>query len=48
MSRRLLAEGVRQRHREYTDAQVRWAFLRLWLGEDLFRKAYPGRPELAP
>ncbi|MBI4508811.1 MAG: hypothetical protein HY698_04190 [Deltaproteobacteria bacterium] len=48
MSRRLLADGVRRRHPEYSDEQVRLAFLRLWLGADLFRKAYPGQPELEP
>ena len=48
MSRRLLADGVRRRHPEYSDEHVHLAFLRLWLGEDLSRKAYPGQPELAP
>jgi hypothetical protein len=47
MSRRLLADGIRRRHPEYDDAQVRLAFLRLWLGPDLFREAYSGRPEIA-
>ena len=48
MSRRLLADGIRRRHLEYSDAHVHLAFLRLWLGEELFRKAYPGQPEVAP
>jgi hypothetical protein len=48
MSRQLLADGIRRRHPEYSDAQVHVAFLRLWLGEDLFRKAYTGELELAP
>jgi hypothetical protein len=48
LSRRLLADGVRRRHPEYDDEQVRLAFLRCWLGRDLFRSAYPGRPELDP
>lgn len=48
MSRRLLADGVRRRHPEYSDEQVRLAFLRLWLGADLFRAAYAGKPELEP
>jgi len=48
MSRRLLADGIRRRHPEYTEDQVRMAFLRHWLGPELFRKAYPGLPELDP
>ena len=48
MSRRLLADGIRKRHPEYSDAQVHLAFLRLWLGDTLFRLAYPAQPELAP
>ena len=48
VSRRLLADGVRRRHPEYSDEQVRLAFLRLWLGADLFRAAYAGMPDLEP
>lgn len=48
MSRRLLADGIRRRHPEYDDERVRLAFLRLWLGADLFRTAYAGEPELEP
>jgi hypothetical protein len=40
--RRLSAAGVRSRHPEYTEEQVRLAVIRLSLGEELFRKAYPG------
>jgi hypothetical protein len=40
--RRLAAEGVRARHPEYTDDQVRLAEIRLWLGDELFREVYPG------
>ncbi len=39
---RLLSEwGVRQRHPEYTPDEVRLAAIRVRLGEELFRKAYP-------
>ena len=48
VSRSLLAAGVRRRHPEYTDAQIRQAFLRLWLGDSLYRKAYPEEPVLEP
>jgi hypothetical protein len=40
--RKLAASGVRARHPEYTEEQVRLAVIRLSLGDDLFRKAYPG------
>jgi hypothetical protein len=48
ISRRLLSEGIRQRHPDYTDEQLHLAFLRLWLGPDLFRLAYRDKPELDP
>lgn len=34
--------GIRTRHPEYTQEQVRLAFLRLVLGEDIFRRWWPG------
>jgi hypothetical protein len=40
--RRLVAEGVRSRHPEYSEKQVKLAVSRLTLGEELFRKVYPG------
>lgn len=39
--RRRLAEGVRQRHPDYSEDLVRLAVIRLTLGDDLFRKVYP-------
>jgi hypothetical protein len=40
--RRRLAEGVRQRHPDYTERQMQLAVIRLTLGEGLFRLVYPG------
>ena len=34
--------GVRHRHPEYDDATARLAAIRLWIGDDLFRLAFPG------
>ena len=34
--------GIRHRHPEYDDEQVRLALGRLRVGESLFRQAYPG------
>jgi hypothetical protein len=40
--RRFAAAGVRSRHPDYTDEQIRFAVIRLRLGERLFAKVYPG------
>lgn len=40
--RRIAAEGVRKRHPSYPDEEVRLAVIRLSIGEELFRAAYPG------
>jgi hypothetical protein len=40
--RRVTAAGVRARHPEYTDEQVRLAVIRLGLGDEWFARAYPG------
>jgi hypothetical protein len=40
--RELVAAGVRHRHPEYDERQVKLAVIRLTLGEELFRKVYPG------
>lgn len=40
--RRVAASGVRSRHPDYSDEQVRLAVIRLTLGEQLFREVYPG------
>ena len=48
MAHRLLIAGTRMRHPENGDDQVRLASIRLWLGRDLFRAAYPHEPELEP
>lgn len=33
--------GIRRRHPDYSDQQVRRAFLRLTLGDELFQKCFP-------
>jgi hypothetical protein len=37
-----LAAGIRMRHPEYTDGQVRLATIRLRLGDTWFRVGFPG------
>ena len=48
MSRQLLADGIRVRHPEYSDDELRWALIRAWIGPDLFHRAYPSCPQLHP
>jgi hypothetical protein len=48
MSRKLLADGIRARHPEYSDEQVRLAMIRVWLTPELYRQAYAGYPEIDP
>ena len=45
--RRLSEAGVRHRHPDFSDEQVRLATIRLRLGDDLFRAAY-AKAELVP
>jgi hypothetical protein len=40
--RGIVADGVRSRHPDYSDDQVRLAVIRLTLGRELFEKVYPG------
>lgn len=48
MSRSLLAEGVRKRHPDYDEQQVKVAVFRLLLPLDLFNAAYPEAREILP
>jgi hypothetical protein len=42
--RALAAAGIRHRHPDYDDGDVRWALFRLVHGDELFRKAWPQAP----
>ena len=46
--RELLREGIRSRHLEYSDEQVRLAAMRRLLGSELFARVFPGQPLLDP
>jgi hypothetical protein len=46
--RQSLAEGVRMRHPEYSEEQVRLAMIRLTLPESLFFAVYPNAKEITP
>ncbi len=45
--RQFMAAGVRMRHSHYDDRQVKLAVIRLSLGDNLFRRVYPGE-EIVP
>jgi hypothetical protein len=47
-ARRVMRDGIRHRHPDYTDEQVEMAFARLVWGDDLYRAARPDWPLLAP
>lgn len=47
-AREVAQAGIRARHPGYDGQSVKWALLRLLLGDTLFCAAYPGRPLLAP
>ena len=40
--RNVALSGIRNRHPEYAEPQVKLAYARLTLGEKLFRDVYPG------
>jgi hypothetical protein len=46
--RTLLAGGIRKRHPNYDEEQVRLAVIRCLLPEDLFLRAYPGACDIVP
>ena len=47
-ARAIVLESIRARHPEYDEAQVRFAFFRHILGDELFRQAWPDAPLMAP
>jgi uncharacterized circularly permuted ATP-grasp superfamily protein len=42
MVRQLSEEGVRSRHPEYSERQVKLAAIKLAIGRELFARVYPG------
>lgn len=47
-ARTIASDGIRQRHPDYDGATVRWALFRILLGDELFRRVWPGAPLVAP
>ena len=47
-SRKLLAAGIRKRHPDYTEQQIKFAVLRLLLPSELFLAVYPEAKKILP
>lgn len=47
-ARAITLAAIRKRHPDYDDASARWALFRLLVGDELFQKAWPAAPLLAP
>jgi hypothetical protein len=45
---RISRQGIAARHPNYTAEQIQMAFVRLILGDELFKAANPSQPLLAP
>ena len=45
-ARELVCDGIRLRHPEYDEVEVRLTAVRLTLGDALYRDAYPAGPHL--
>ena len=48
MARSITLENIRARHPEYSEHQARMALYRLLVGDELFGRAWPAEPLLAP
>ena len=47
-ARTLAIAGIRGRHPDYSEGEARYALWRMMYGDDLFRRAWPDAPVLAP
>jgi hypothetical protein len=46
-ARAITLSGIRSRHPEYDEVQLRWALFRLLVGDVLFHRVWPSAPVLA-
>jgi hypothetical protein len=47
-ARQIARAGIRSRHPEYSEDELRFALFRLLLGDALFERTWPDAPLLAP
>jgi hypothetical protein len=48
MARAIALENIQARHPEYSEHEARMALYRVLVGDELFRRAWPGEALLAP
>lgn len=46
--KKLLIEGIRIRHPEYSEKEINMALKRIFLGDELFERVYPEAKEIKP
>jgi hypothetical protein len=46
--KKLLIEGIRSRHPEYTEKEIKLALIRTFLGDELFETIYPEAKKIKP
>ncbi len=46
--RQIALDAIRRRHPEYREHEVRFALFRMFVGDELFRRAWPDAPLLSP
>jgi len=46
--KKLLMEGIKKRHPEYKEKEIKLALIRILLGEELFEKVYPWAKKIKP
>lgn len=47
-ARAITLAAIRARHPEYDEAFARWALFRILVGDELFERAWPAAPMVAP
>ena len=47
-ARELTLAGIRMRHPDYDEGAARWALFRMLVGDELFKRAWPNAPLVAP
>lgn len=48
LQRKLLIEGIKARHPEYSEKEILYAFKRLILGDELYEKVFPEDKNVKP
>jgi hypothetical protein len=46
--KKLISEGINKRHPEYSKEEVKYALIKVFLGDELFEKVYPHTRGIIP